>query len=103
MARLQETVDLVNDRLNPSLELRYVLAARVDHTNLSRDVVAALGEKFGKRLLKTGIRDSVRVREAWSYQEPVITYAPNCTASEDYRAATAELLNLENKERHHGN
>jgi chromosome partitioning protein len=95
VARLQETVDLVNDRLNPSLVLRYVLACRVDRTNLSRDVMTALSEKFGKRLLKTGIRDSVRVREAWSYQEPVTTYAPSCSASEDYRAATAELLNLE--------
>jgi chromosome partitioning protein len=102
VARLQETVDLVTDRLNPSLKLRYVLACRVDRTNLSRDVVGALGEKFGKRLLKTGIRDSVRVREAWSYQEPVVTYAPDCSASEDYRAATSELLNLDKGERRNG-
>jgi hypothetical protein len=44
----------------------------------------------------------VRVREAWSYQEPVITYAPDCSASEDYRAATSELLNLDKGERRNG-
>jgi chromosome partitioning protein len=103
VARLQETVDLVKERLNPSLELRYVLACRVDNrTNLSRDVLEALSAKFGKRLLKTGIRDSVRVREAWSYQEPITTYAPTCSAAEDYRAATAELLAIDKHSKHSG-
>lgn len=93
LARLVQTVDRVRERLNPEVRLAHILAVRVDaRTNLARDVVEKLREKFGGLVLETVVRESVRVREAWSFQKPITTYDPNGPGAEDYRAVAAELL-----------
>jgi len=95
LAALLRTVERVRDRLNPGLAVRAVLPCRVDaRTNLARDVVAHLRERFGSLVTETTIRESVRVREAWSFGQPVTTYDPRGAGAEDYRAAARELLDL---------
>lgn len=93
LAGLLQTVERVRDRLNPALAVRAILACRVDtRTNLSRDVVDALRRRFPETVLTATIRESVRLREAWSFGQPITQYAPTSSGAEDYRAATAELL-----------
>lgn len=93
VARLAETVELVRDRLNEKLEVAHLLACRVDlRTNLAKDVVRALRDRFGNKLLDAMIRESVRIREAFGYGQPVTTYDPEGAGAEDYRAVAAELL-----------
>jgi chromosome partitioning protein len=93
LAGLVQTVERVRERLNPDLEVSAVLVCRVDsRTNLSRDIVDRLRERFGGLVLKTTIRESVRLREAPSFSKPVTLYAPRSPGAEDYRAAAAELL-----------
>jgi len=93
LAGLLQTVERVRERLNPDLEVSAVLVCRVDsRTNLSRDVVDRLRERFGGLVLETVIRENVRLREAWSFSKPVTLYAPRSPGAEDYRAAAAELL-----------
>jgi chromosome partitioning protein len=93
LAGLVQTVDRVRERLNPHLEVAAVLVCRVDsRTNLSRDVVDRIRERFGSLVLKTTIRESVRLREAPSFSKPVTLYAPRSPGAEDYRAAAGELL-----------
>jgi chromosome partitioning protein len=97
VARLAETVDLVRDRLHPKLELAHLLACRMDaRTNLAREVLEALRARFGAKVLDAVVRESVRIREAWGYAQPVLTYDPSGAGAEDYRAAAVEILN-----RHH--
>ena len=92
LASLLQTVERVKERLNPDLRLSAILACRVDYrTNLSRDVVDRLRERFGPLVLKTVIRENVRLREAWSFSKPITSYQTNSTGAEDYRAAAAEL------------
>lgn len=93
LARLVQTVDRVKERLNPELRLAHILAVRVDsRTNLARDVVDRLRERFGDLVLETVVRESVRFREAWSFGKPITTYDPRGTGAEDYRAVSHELL-----------
>ena len=93
LARLVQTVDRVRERLNPDLRLAHILAVRVDsRTNLARDVVDRLRERFGDLVLETVVRESVRFREAWSFGKPITTYDPKGTGAEDYRAVSHELL-----------
>ena len=93
LARLVQTVDRVKERLNPDLRLSHILAVRVDsRTNLSRDVVDHLREKFGDLVLETVVRESVRFREAWSFSKPITIYDPKGPGAEDYRSVAAEVL-----------
>lgn len=93
LSGLLSTVETVKDRLNPTLAVGAILACRVDtRTNLSKDVVDELRRRFPALTLKTTIRESVRLREAWSFAQPVTTYAPTSSGAEDYRAVAAELL-----------
>ena len=93
VASLLHTVERVRERLNPELEVSVILVCRVDRrTNLARDVVERLRERFGDLVLDTVIRENVRLREAWSFSQPITQYAPRSAGAADYRAAAAELL-----------
>lgn len=93
LASLLQTVERVRDRLNPALDVGAILASRVDtRTNLSRDVVEELRRRFPALMLHATIRESVRLKEAWSFAQPVTRYAASSSGAEDYRAAAAELL-----------
>jgi chromosome partitioning protein len=92
LAGLLATVERVRERLNPELKVSAVLVCRTDsRTNLSKDVVKRLRERFGDLVLKTTIRETVRLREAWSFSKPITLYAPRSSGAEDYRAAAVEL------------
>ena len=96
LAGLTRTVELVADRLNPGLSIAAVLACRVDgRTNLSKDVVDSLRASLGEKVLKTVVRENVRLREAWSFGQPITVYDGRSAGAEDYRAAAAELLRRE--------
>ena len=93
MADLVRTVERIQERLNPKLELSAVLACRVDsRTNLSGEVVDRLRSRFGKRVLKAMVRENVRLAEAPSFAQPITVYAPGSAGAEDYRAVAQELL-----------
>jgi len=92
LARLLETLELVQDRLNPDLELSGLLACRVDgRTNLSKEVVEILRGQFGKKVFRTVIRENVKLAEAPPHKLPVTLYAKRSPGAEDYRAAAKEL------------
>jgi chromosome partitioning protein len=92
LAALVQTVERVQERLNPELAISGILACRVDtRTNLSHDVVARLRERFGRLVLSTVIRETVRLAEAPSFQQPITVYASDSAGAEDYRAAAREF------------
>jgi chromosome partitioning protein len=92
LASLIGTVERVRTRLNPELYIAALLACRVTRTNLARDVVASLRERFGDLVLPTVIRESVRLQEAPSFAQPITAYDPEGRGAEDYRAAAGDLL-----------
>lgn len=101
LASLVQTVERVRERLNPKLEIAAILACRVDtRTNLARDVLAQLRERFGPLVLKAVVRENVRLAEAPSFHQPITVYAPASTGSADYRAVARELVRRSQKGKH---
>lgn len=93
LASLLQTLERVQDRLNPDLTIAGIVACRVDaRTRLAREILERLRERFGTQLCKTVIRESVRLAEAPSHHQPILTYAPESHGAEDYRALAAELV-----------
>lgn len=95
VAQLMQMVDKVRENLNPQLELLGLLASRVDMRTLhAQDVIGALEESFGEKLLKTRIRENIRLAEAPSFKESIFQYRPKSGAADDYRSLAQEVLSL---------
>ena len=92
LGQLLRTVDLVKNELNPTLHVSTILLTMYDaRTRLAAQVADEVRTHFPDRVLKTAIPRSVRVSEAPSYGQTVITYDPGSTGSLSYLEAAREL------------
>jgi chromosome partitioning protein len=92
LADLLGTIELVREALNPGLRVSGVLACRVSRTRRTREVVALLHQQFPETMLDTAVRESARLAEAPAFKQPILSYAPDSTGAEDYRAIAAAWL-----------
>lgn len=93
LSQLARAIELVRRALNPDLRLRGLVMTMYDaRTTLSRQVVEEVQRHFPKRVFNTIIPRSVRLSEAPSYGEPIISYAPRSAGALAYAALTRELL-----------
>lgn len=93
VALLKETIDKVQDRLNPALRLDGILATMYDSRTLhSREVLQRVVEAFGPSVLETVIRRTVKFPDASVAGTPITQYAPEHAASEAYRQVARELI-----------
>ncbi len=92
LTQLLRTINKVKSGLNDKLELSTVLVTMYDgRNNLAREVAAEVDNHFPKQTLKTRIPRSVRVAEAPSYGQSVITFQPNSPGAYAYIRAAAEI------------
>jgi chromosome partitioning protein len=92
LGQLVNTVNLVTEHLNPTLELTTIILTMFDsRTRLSADVAANVREHFPKAALATAIPRSVRVSEAPSYGQTVMTYDPGSSGAVAYFEAAREI------------
>lgn len=90
---LMKTVDRVRNRLNPNLRWLGVVATRVDfRTRVSREVVDLIKGRFGDEAMETVVRESIRFREAPSYQSWMGEYERQGKGHRDYRALANEVI-----------
>ncbi len=91
-SQLLKIVDLVTAQLNPKLEVSAVLLTMYDaRTRLASQVADEVRAHFGPTVLATVIPRSVRVSEAPSYSQTVMTYDPGSTGALSYLEAAREL------------
>jgi chromosome partitioning protein len=96
LAQLLQTVDVVQERLNPALEISGILACRVDgRTRHAHEVVEHLQGRFGNLVYNTVIRENVRLAECPSFAKPITQYDPRSYGAKDYRALAAEVIRQE--------
>ena len=90
-----ETANIIEDRFSPfSLEILGVLMTLVESTTLlSRHVVEQMREVFGDLVFDAVIHKSVKLAEAPSAGESILTYAPESRAAAEYRALANEVIN----------
>ncbi|MFC0580791.1 ParA family protein [Micrococcoides hystricis] len=93
VALLVETIEKVQDRLNPDLNIDGVLATMYDARTLhSREVVTRLVEAFGDKVFETVIRRTIRFADATVAAEPITSYASNHQGADAYRQLARELI-----------
>jgi chromosome partitioning protein len=92
LEQLLRTVDLVKGHLNPELQISTILLTMYDgRTRLASQVADEVRSHFGDVVLQSIIPRSVRVSEAPSYGQSVITYDPGSSGSVAYVEAAREL------------
>lgn len=86
-----EVVDLAKDSLNPDLELLGVVLNIANmRTNHSRQTLEALREKFGDRVFRSVIRQSIVYAESAERAIPILDYRPG--RGQDYLSLAGEIL-----------
>ena len=80
------TIKSLSKRLGVSPTYRLVPTMHHAETALSRDVLEEIGRKFGDSLAPVVIRYDDKLREAASFGQPVVEYAPESVGAEDYLA-----------------
>ena len=92
LEQLLRTVELVRGHLNQRLRVSTILLTMYDgRTRLASQVAEDVRSHFGEVVLETIIPRSVRVSEAPSYGQSVITYDPASTGAIAYMEAAREL------------
>ena len=93
LSQLLATVDLVKADLNPALHVSTILVTMYDgRTRLASGVAEDVRAHFGDQVLKTMIPRSVRVSEAPSYGQTVMTYDPGSPGALSYLEAAREIV-----------
>lgn len=93
LTALLDTVQRVQQVLNPQLQIEGLLRTMYDPRNsLTNDVSAQLAQHFGDRVYRTVIPRNVRLAEAPSFGMPVLTYDRQSKGAMAYLALAGEML-----------
>ena len=93
VALLVETIEKVQDRLNPSLTIDGILATMFDGRTLhAREVIASVVDAFGETVFETVINRTVKFPDATVAAEPITTFAPSHRGADSYRRLARELI-----------
>ena len=92
LSQLLNNIKLIEKHLNPKLAVSTILLTMYDsRTNLANQVADEVREHFPKEVLNTLIPRSVRISEAPSYGQSVISYDPTSPGSLSYLEAASEI------------
>lgn len=93
LSQLMLTIREVRQAANPTLRIEGVVLTMYDHRNrLAQQVDADVREALGDLVFQTVIPRNVRVSEAPSYAQPVLSYDSTSKGAVAYRALAAEIL-----------
>jgi chromosome partitioning protein len=93
VALLMDTIQKVQSRLNPQLELDGILATMYDSRTLhSREVLARVVEAFGDKVFHTVVSRTVKFPETTVVGTPITSYAPASAGAAAYRQLAREVL-----------
>jgi chromosome partitioning protein len=102
LGQLMRNVDLIRSHLNPQLHVSTILLTMYDaRTRLASQVADEVRTHFGHLVLSTTVPRSVRISEAPSYGETVMTYDPSSSGALSYLEAARELAGRHAQIRQH--
>ncbi|MGP9782705.1 ParA family protein [Glutamicibacter sp. AOP12-B1-11] len=92
LSQLLKNIEMIQKHLNSKLTVSTILLTMYDgRTNLAAQVANEVREHFPEQVLGAVIPRSVRISEAPSYQQTVITYDPSSTGALSYMEAAIEI------------
>ena len=93
LSQLVNTVKIVKNNYNPSLEIGGILFTMFDgRLNVSNDVVSEVEKYFPNKVFKTKIPRNVRISEAPSHGKPVMYYDKSSKGAVAYELVCHEML-----------
>jgi chromosome partitioning protein len=93
LVQLLKTINLVKQKLNPTLKITGILPCRVDfRTKHSQEVLTQLRSRFAGQVCQSFIRENIRLAEAPLHLKPIIAYDGLCNGSVDYRKLAQEII-----------
>ena len=93
LSQLIHTINLVQERLNPKLQIEGVVFTMYDvRTNLSNQVVDTVKENLNTKIYNTMIPRNIRLAEAPSYGRPINMYDSKSAGAESYRNLAKEII-----------
>ncbi len=100
LGQLIRSIELIRAHLNPQLAISTILLTMYDaRTRLSAGVADDVRKHFSETVLKTAIPRSVRISEAPSYRQTVLTYDGGSSGALSYLEAAREITEANTKER----
>jgi chromosome partitioning protein len=92
LTQLLETYSLVKKRLNPNLNLSTIILTMFDsRTKLANDVADSVRQHFPNELINIPIPRTVRISEAPSYNQTIMTYDPVSPGAVAYMQVAREI------------
>jgi chromosome partitioning protein len=92
LTQLLRTIEMVKTHLSPTLVISTILLTMYDgRTRLAENVASDVRAHFGDTVLRTAIPRSVRLSEAPSYGQTVMTYDPGSPGALSYLEAAREI------------
>ncbi|MGO1960692.1 MAG: ParA family protein [Yaniella sp.] len=92
LSQLVKNIEMIQEHLNPALHISTILLTMYDsRTNLAVQVAEDVRDYFPQQVLQAVIPRNVRISEAPSYQQSVLTYDPSSTGALSYREAAMEI------------
>jgi chromosome partitioning protein len=92
LSQLLKNIEMIQKHLNADLVVSTILLTMYDgRTNLAAQVAAEVREHFPDQVLGAVVPRSVRISEAPSYQQTVMTYDPSSSGALSYLEAAAEI------------
>ncbi|MCM8795595.1 MAG: ParA family protein [Candidatus Omnitrophica bacterium] len=93
LTQLVNTIKLVKDNLNPTLEIEGVILTMADfRTNLAKEVIQEVRNYFKEKVYQTVIPRSIRLTEAPSYGKPIALYDRESLGGQKYEELSQEIL-----------
>jgi chromosome partitioning protein len=93
LSQLLNTIRVVQQNLNPKLQIEGVLLTMYDQRlNLSRQVAEEATEYFGSRVFRSMIPRNVRLAEAPSFGKPIVLYDVLSVGAQSYIALAREII-----------
>ncbi len=100
LAQLLNTVKLIKQNLNPSLELEGILLTMFDgRNNLAKLVAEEIKNTFPEDTFKTIVPRNVKLSECPSHGKPIITYDITSKGSDAYLNLAKEVIIKEKKDK----
>jgi chromosome partitioning protein len=90
---LVQTIDLIKDRLNPTLEIEGVVLVMADfRTRLTLQVIEEVRNFFKEKAFNIIVPRNVKLAEAPSFGQPICFYDKNCVGAKAYHTLAQEII-----------
>lgn len=92
VALLMHSIEKVQSRINPALEVYGVLVTMYTKTLHCEEVMQRIYEAFGEKVFHTVISRSIKLPDSTVAAAPIVSYAPGHKTSKEYREVARELI-----------